>query len=108
IKIVVIFSHRFAINYKSGPNDDDIIFHFNPRIYQHCVVCDSFQNGSWVCFESNSGCSLSSGSAFDIFIVTKNEGANHTLKNKSAEKFCHIRTVLFPQRGIFIKENCEV
>ncbi|KAK0418661.1 hypothetical protein QR680_013695 [Steinernema hermaphroditum] len=35
---------RFAVNLRSN---DDIVFHFNPRFDEHCVVRNSTKNGTW-------------------------------------------------------------
>lgn len=67
-------THRFAFNLITGQKvDDDIAFHFNPRI-NDVVVRNSRRNGCWENEERTSGCPIPKGSAFDIFIVTKTEG----------------------------------
>ncbi|XP_007076100.1 galectin-9 isoform X1 [Panthera tigris] len=39
---------RFAVNFHSGPSDNDIAFHFNPRFEEGgYVVCNTKQNGCW-------------------------------------------------------------
>ncbi|XP_077606057.1 galectin-9 isoform X3 [Crocuta crocuta] len=39
---------RFAVNFHSGPSDNDIAFHFNPRFEEGgYVVCNTKQNRSW-------------------------------------------------------------
>ncbi|KAM9454714.1 cytolytic toxin-alpha-like [Clarias gariepinus] len=65
---------EFSFNLITGLTiNDDIAFHFNPRI-NDSVVQNSRRTGSWENEERTSGCPISRGSAFDIFIVTNSEG----------------------------------
>ncbi|XP_017313557.1 cytolytic toxin-alpha [Ictalurus punctatus] len=70
----VVIGKTFAFNIVNGLRvDDNIAFHFNPRISK-MVVRNSCRNGSWQNEERTSGCPIPKGSAFDVFIVTKSEG----------------------------------
>ncbi|XP_066511696.1 verrucotoxin subunit beta-like [Hoplias malabaricus] len=66
-------AERFDINFMTGP--DETAFHFNPRITPHpSIVRNCYRNGQWEDSEETKGCPLTSGSAFDIFIVIKKDG----------------------------------
>ncbi|KAF4075278.1 hypothetical protein AMELA_G00232620 [Ameiurus melas] len=71
----VPFSTDPKLSVKVGHSwvDDDIAFHFNPRI-SGTVVQNSRRNGWWENEEHISWCPIPKGSAFDVFIVTKSEG----------------------------------
>ncbi|XP_053532314.1 cytolytic toxin-alpha [Ictalurus punctatus] len=70
----VVIGKKFSFNIVNGLRvDDDIAFHFNPRISE-MVVQNSRRNGRWENEEHISGCPIPTGSAFDVFIVTKSEG----------------------------------
>ncbi|KAF4075339.1 hypothetical protein AMELA_G00233320 [Ameiurus melas] len=71
----VPFSTDLKLSIKVGQSwvDDDIAFHFNPRI-SDTVVQNNRRDGRWENEEHTSGCPISKGSAFDVFIVTKSEG----------------------------------
>lgn len=50
MNLCVLFLHcSFEVNI--GPNEQDIILHFNPRFNAHgdenAVVCNSYEGGSW-------------------------------------------------------------
>ncbi|XP_066511770.1 galectin-4-like [Hoplias malabaricus] len=61
---------RFNIHLKSGQNeDDDIAFHFNPRMNSSSTVFNSRRNGQWENEETFNWCPTPKGSAFDIFFV---------------------------------------
>ncbi|KAM9455058.1 uncharacterized protein Hap1MRO34_020820 [Clarias gariepinus] len=80
---------EFAFNLITGRTEnDDIAFHFNRRI-NGTVVQNSRTNGWWKKEERISSCSLSSGSAFDIFIVTKTEGYEAYINGQSFCLFKH-------------------
>uniref|UniRef100_A0A672N564 Galectin n=1 Tax=Sinocyclocheilus grahami TaxID=75366 RepID=A0A672N564_SINGR len=65
---------QFELNFKTGPSDnDDIAFHFNPRMDQK-VVMNSFRNGGWEAEESVSDNPFIKGQPFEMFIVVKSEG----------------------------------
>ncbi|XP_060754280.1 verrucotoxin subunit beta-like [Neoarius graeffei] len=61
----------FNINLQIKPHD--VAFHLKFSIGDS-VVRNSFRNGKWENEERTSGCPVSEGSAFDIFVVTKAEG----------------------------------
>lgn len=93
---------RFSFNLITGlTTNDDIAFHFNPRI-NDSVVQNSRRNGSWENEERTSGCPISSGSAFDIFIVTNSEGYvvwrinKKQTHNCKTNKFIGITYLLLP------------
>ncbi|XP_066518456.1 galectin-4-like [Hoplias malabaricus] len=61
---------KFSINLKTGQNeDDDIAFHFNPRMSSSSTVFNSRRNGHWENEETFNWCPTPKGSAFDIFFV---------------------------------------
>ncbi|XP_066517163.1 cytolytic toxin-alpha-like [Hoplias malabaricus] len=65
---------RFAINLKCGPAEyDNFAFHFNPRFWNHSVVCNSLINRSWGPEEVYEA-PFVKGGAFDLFIVPENDG----------------------------------
>ncbi|XP_072551942.1 galectin-6-like [Salminus brasiliensis] len=65
---------QFAINFKTGPsNEDDISFHFNPHMGQK-VALNSFRSGKWESEESASVELFTKGAAFSIFVVIRAEG----------------------------------
>ncbi|XP_036440683.1 uncharacterized protein si:dkey-151j17.4 [Colossoma macropomum] len=65
---------QFAVNFKTGPsNQDDIAFHFKPNIGQK-VSLNSFRNGSWESEESASDKPFTKGAAFNMFVVIGAEG----------------------------------
>ncbi|KAL7878435.1 hypothetical protein AOLI_G00094090 [Acnodon oligacanthus] len=65
---------QFAVNFKTGPsNQDDIAFQFKPNIGQK-VVLNSFRNGSWESEESASDKPFTKGADFSMFVVICAEG----------------------------------
>ncbi|KAL6478730.1 hypothetical protein MHYP_G00121630 [Metynnis hypsauchen] len=65
---------QFAVNFKTGPsNQDDIAFNFKPNIGQK-VSLNSFRNGSWESEESASDKPFTKGAGFNMFVVIGAEG----------------------------------
>lgn len=76
VALTFYFPCRFVINFKTGQsvgNDDDIAFHFNPRIGSK-VALNSFRNKKWEAEESFSDNPFKKGQAFEMFTVIKSEG----------------------------------
>ncbi|XP_036693261.1 galectin-9 isoform X3 [Balaenoptera musculus] len=73
----VIYSNgnRFAVNFQSGYNDNDIAFHFNPRFEDGgYVVCNTKQKGSWGPEERKMQMPFQRGSPFELcFLVQSSE-----------------------------------
>ncbi|KAF5909296.1 verrucotoxin subunit beta-like, partial [Clarias magur] len=87
--VVGATGQEFAFNLITGlMANDDIAFHFNHRT-NGTVVQNCCRNGWWKNEERISGCSLSSASAFDIFIVTKTEGYEVFVNGQSLSLFKH-------------------
>ncbi|KAK9958284.1 hypothetical protein ABG768_010419 [Culter alburnus] len=79
----------FAINFKTGQSeDDDIAFHFNPRMEKN-VHMNSFRNGGWGADESFSDNPFKKGQAFEMFIVIKSEGYQVHVNGKEQHTFKH-------------------
>ncbi|KAI4889460.1 hypothetical protein NFI96_011630 [Prochilodus magdalenae] len=80
---------RFEIDLMIGPkDDDDIAFHFNARIGDSSVVCNSFRAGKWenlVPWE----CPFVKGGAFDIFMVVKEDAYEVIVNGQVLCTFCH-------------------
>uniref|UniRef100_A0A672N0P9 Galectin n=1 Tax=Sinocyclocheilus grahami TaxID=75366 RepID=A0A672N0P9_SINGR len=73
---------QFELNFKTGPSDnDDIAFHFNPRMDQK-VVMNSFRNGGWEAEESVSDNPFIKGQPFEMFIVYVNGKELCTFKHR--------------------------
>ncbi|XP_016108682.1 uncharacterized protein lgals4 isoform X2 [Sinocyclocheilus grahami] len=80
---------QFELNFKTGPSDnDDIAFHFNPRMDQK-VVMNSFRNGGWEAEESVSDNPFIKGQPFEMFIVVKSEGYVVYVNGKELCTFKH-------------------
>ncbi|KAI5629134.1 hypothetical protein C0J50_8033, partial [Silurus asotus] len=62
---------RFEINLHTGANNQDVAFHFNPRM--HSVVLDSCTNGKWGQQLEKPGGPFIRGGAFDIIMVVNPE-----------------------------------
>ncbi|XP_061031107.1 galectin-9 isoform X2 [Eubalaena glacialis] len=73
----VIYSNgnRFAVNFQSGYNDNDIAFHFNPRFEEGgYVVCNTKQKGSWGPEERKMQMPFQRGCPFELcFLVQSSE-----------------------------------
>ncbi|KAB0396337.1 hypothetical protein E2I00_014416, partial [Balaenoptera physalus] len=73
----VIYSNgnRFAVNFQSGYNDNDIAFHFNPRFEDGgYVVCNTKQKGSWGPEERKMQMPFQRGCPFELcFLVQSSE-----------------------------------
>ena len=67
-------SGRFAINIFSGDNPDDIVFHFNPRFEQDCVVRNSRLEGCWGSEEREGDMCFKPGKKFCIMIFVQSSG----------------------------------
>ncbi|XP_046719934.1 uncharacterized protein LOC124395478 [Silurus meridionalis] len=66
-------SRRFEINLKTGfSDDDDIAFHFNPRIGQY-VYLNSFRKGSWEKEQTAPDKPFTKGAAFKLLLVIKTD-----------------------------------
>lgn len=65
---------RFSFNFGVGPNQDqgDIVFHFNPRFSQGCVVRSHRQNGSWGMEETSGGMPFVKGQPFTVNLSVLN------------------------------------
>ncbi|XP_050991775.1 uncharacterized protein lgals4 isoform X3 [Labeo rohita] len=80
---------RFEVNFKTGQSsNDDIAFHFNPRMDQK-VVMKSFRNGGWEAEESVSDNPFKKGEAFEMFTVIRSEGYQVYVNGKELETFKH-------------------
>uniref|UniRef100_A0A672MWM6 Galectin n=1 Tax=Sinocyclocheilus grahami TaxID=75366 RepID=A0A672MWM6_SINGR len=80
---------QFELNFKTGPSDnDDIAFHFNPRMDQK-VVMNSFSTGKWETEESFSDNPFKKGEDFDMFFVVKSEGYQVHVNGKELYTFKH-------------------
>ncbi|KAK2894936.1 hypothetical protein Q8A67_012165 [Cirrhinus molitorella] len=80
---------RFALNFKTGQSEnDDIAFHFNPRMDQK-VAMNSFRNGGWEAEESISDNPFKKGQAFEMFTVIKSEGYEVYVNGKQQYTFKH-------------------
>ncbi|XP_058903876.1 galectin-9 isoform X3 [Kogia breviceps] len=73
----VIYSNgnRFAVNFQTGYNDNDIAFHFNPRFEEGgYVVCNTKQKGSWGPEERKMQMPFQRGCPFELcFLVQSSE-----------------------------------
>ncbi|XP_065753505.1 galectin-9 isoform X4 [Phocoena phocoena] len=73
----VIYSNgnRFAVNFQTGHNDNDIAFHFNPRFEEGgYVVCNTKQKGSWGAEERKMQMPFQRGCPFELcFLVQSSE-----------------------------------
>ena len=67
-------SGRFAVNIFSGDNPDDIVFHFNPRFDEDCIVRNSRLEGSWGHEEREGDMVFKKGKKFFITIVVQSNG----------------------------------
>uniref|UniRef100_A0A673KDZ6 Galectin n=1 Tax=Sinocyclocheilus rhinocerous TaxID=307959 RepID=A0A673KDZ6_9TELE len=87
--VVPANADRFELNFKTGPSDnDDIAFHFNPRMDRK-VVMNSFRNGGWEAKESISDNPFKKGEAFEMFTVIKSEGYKVYANGKELYTFKH-------------------
>ncbi|XP_073654106.1 galectin-9 isoform X7 [Tursiops truncatus] len=73
----VIYSNgnRFAVNFQTGHNDNDIALHFNPRFEEGgYVVCNTKQKGSWGAEERKMQMPFQRGCPFELcFLVQSSE-----------------------------------
>ncbi|XP_069612022.1 galectin-9-like isoform X2 [Ranitomeya imitator] len=71
------FDHRnvFAVNFQCGRAEiDDVAFHFNPRLNQGLVVCNTKEQENWGAEEHKSEMPFQKGQLFEIqILVTKCE-----------------------------------
>ena len=67
-------SGRFAVNFISVLNSDDIAFHFNPRFNQDVVVRNTFRNGEWGPEERDGGFPFTAGEEFSLIFVCQDYG----------------------------------
>ncbi|XP_005003642.1 galectin-9 isoform X2 [Cavia porcellus] len=67
--------NRFSVNFQIGFNDDDIVFHFNPRFENGgYVVCNTKQRGKWGPEERKIEMPFQKGKAFELcFLVQRSE-----------------------------------
>ncbi|XP_051727205.1 uncharacterized protein lgals4 isoform X28 [Ctenopharyngodon idella] len=89
--VVPTNADQFVINFKTGKsvgNDDDIAFHFNPRIGSK-VALNSFRNKKWEAEESFSDNPFKKGQAFEMFTVIKSEGYQVYVNGKEQHTFKH-------------------
>ncbi|KAF4101770.1 hypothetical protein G5714_018202 [Onychostoma macrolepis] len=87
--VIPINADRFELNFNTGPSgNDDIAFHFNPRMDQR-VFMNSFRNGGWEAEESVSDNPFKKGEAFEMFIVVKSEGYVVHVNGKELYTFKH-------------------
>ncbi|XP_039108645.1 galectin-9 isoform X4 [Hyaena hyaena] len=91
---------RFAVNFHSGPSDNDIAFHFNPRFEEGgYVVCNTKQNRSWGTEERKMHMPFQMGIPFELcflvnscdFKVTVN--GNHFLQYSHRVPFHRVDTI---------------
>ncbi|CAG5897664.1 lectin, galactoside-binding, soluble, 2a isoform 2-T2 [Menidia menidia] len=89
---------NFAVNI--GPDEQDIVFHINPRFNAHgdenAVVCNSYEGGSWCEEHREGGFPFQQGEEFKIvidftpgeFVATLSDGSTITFPNRlGAEKY---------------------
>ena len=62
-------SGRFHFDICSGDNPDDIVFHFNPRFNEDCVVRNSRMGGDWGGEEREGKMPFSKGKKFLITVI---------------------------------------
>ncbi|KAL0168582.1 hypothetical protein M9458_036804, partial [Cirrhinus mrigala] len=79
----------FEVNFKTGQSgNDDIAFHFNPRMDQK-VAMNSFRNGGWEAEESVSDNPFKKGEAFEMFTLIRSEGYQVYVNGKELYTFKH-------------------
>ncbi|XP_073707059.1 uncharacterized protein lgals4 [Garra rufa] len=80
---------QFQLNFKTGQsNNDDIAFHFKPRMDQK-IVMNSFRNGGWEAEESVLHNPFKKGEAFDMFTLIRSEGYQVYVNGKELYTFKH-------------------
>ncbi|XP_013876354.1 lectin, galactoside-binding, soluble, 2a [Austrofundulus limnaeus] len=91
---------NFEVNI--GPNEQDIILHFNPRFNAHgdenAVVCNSFEGGSWCEEVRPDGFPFQQGEEFKIaieftpaeFIVSLTDGSTFSFPNRTGAETCSV------------------
>lgn len=78
-------SGRIAVNIFSGDNPDDIVFHFNPRFDNDCVVRNSRLDGCWGNEERVGEMVFKPGKKFSILIIVQ---SNCFLVYVDDKEFC--------------------
>ncbi|XP_065766208.1 galectin-9-like [Muntiacus reevesi] len=82
--------NRFAVNFQTGYNDNDIAFHFNPRFEEGgYVVCNTKQKGSWGPEERMIQFPFQRGSSFELCFHVKSSEFKVTVNGKPFMEYAH-------------------
>ncbi|XP_054989007.1 galectin-9-like [Sorex araneus] len=65
---------RFHVNLQKGSSGDDVAFHFNPRLRDGLVVCNTKQNGYWGSEERKMHIPFPKESTFELCILVQRTG----------------------------------
>nr|XP_019782623.2 galectin-9 isoform X6 [Tursiops truncatus] len=82
----VIYSNgnRFAVNFQTGHNDNDIALHFNPRFEEGgYVVCNTKQKGSWGAEERKMQMPFQRGCPFELCFLVQSSEFKQVMVNKN-------------------------
>ncbi|XP_007935544.1 galectin-9 [Orycteropus afer afer] len=88
----VLFSSgaRFAVNFQTGFNENDIAFHFNPRFEEGgYVVCNTKQNGSWGPEERKFQMPFQMGNSFQICFLVQSSNFQVTVNGNHFLQYSH-------------------
>ncbi|XP_058416285.1 galectin-9-like isoform X2 [Diceros bicornis minor] len=81
---------RFAVNFQTGPSDNDIAFHFNPRFERGgYLVCNTKQNGRWGPEERKTPLPLQRGSPFELSVLVQSSHFQVTVNGSLFVQYSH-------------------
>ncbi|KAB0367447.1 hypothetical protein FD755_020771, partial [Muntiacus reevesi] len=82
--------NRFAVNFQTGYNDNDIAFHFNPRFEEGgYVVCNTKQRGSWGPEERKMQIPFQRGSSFELCFHVHSSEFKVTVNGNLFTQYAH-------------------
>ncbi|XP_020757748.1 galectin-9 isoform X1 [Odocoileus virginianus] len=82
--------NRFAVNFQTGYNDNDIAFHFNPRFEEGgYVVCNTKQRGSWGPEERKMQIPFHRGSSFELCFHVQSSEFKVTVNGNLFMQYAH-------------------
>ncbi|XP_057571585.1 galectin-9 isoform X2 [Hippopotamus amphibius kiboko] len=88
----VLYSNgnRFAVNFQTGYNDNDIAFHFNPRFENGgYVVCNTKQRGSWGPEERKMQIPFQRGNPFELCFLVQSSEFKVTVNRNLFMQYAH-------------------